>query len=162
VARTRTFEFGKANGSDAAPWTIKTDGGLGLVADFSRLTAAPRAGTREIWTLVNTGGGWDHPIHIHFEEGQILGRNGSLLSVPPWERGRKDVYRLRPLGSVTITMQFREFMGMYMEHCHNTVHEDNAMLLRWEPSVGLVPLPTPDPTPQGVGFIPTNVVPGAF
>jgi hypothetical protein len=21
---------------------------------------------------------------------------------------------------------------MFMEHCHNTVHEDNAMLLRWE------------------------------
>ena len=27
-----------------------------------------------------------------------------------------------------ITMQFRDFAGMFMEHCHNTVHEDNAML----------------------------------
>jgi hypothetical protein len=53
-------------------------------------------------------------------------------NVPPWERGRKDVYRLRPGGSVTLTMQFRDWGGMFMEHCHNTVHEDNAMLLRWE------------------------------
>ena len=29
-------------------------------------------------------------------------------------------------------MQFRDWGGMFMEHCHNTVHEDNAMLLRWE------------------------------
>lgn len=55
-------------------------------------------------------------------------------------------------------MQFREFSGMYMEHCHNTVHEDNAMLLRWEPGTGLVPLPTPVPSPQGVGFLPTTQI----
>ena len=29
-------------------------------------------------------------------------------------------------------MQFRDWGGMYMEHCHNTVHEDNAMLTRWD------------------------------
>jgi hypothetical protein len=29
-------------------------------------------------------------------------------------------------------MQFRDWGGMFMEHCHNTMHEDNAMLLRWE------------------------------
>ena len=29
-------------------------------------------------------------------------------------------------------MQFRDWGGMFMEHCHNTTHEDNAMLLRWE------------------------------
>ena len=159
VARQRTFEFGQTNGTDSAPWTIKTDGGRGLSADFSRASAMPRPGTREIWTLKNSGGGWDHPIHIHFEEGQILARNGSLSNVPAWERGRKDVYRLRPGGTVTLTMQFREFAGMYMEHCHNTVHEDNAMLLRWEPGTGLTPLPTPNPSPNGVTFIPTSTLP---
>ncbi len=29
-------------------------------------------------------------------------------------------------------MQFRDWGGMFMQHCHNTTHEDNAMLLRWE------------------------------
>ena len=162
VARERTFEFGRSDGSDSAPWTIKTDGGQGQPADFSRVTAAPKQGTREIWHLKNGGGGWDHPVHVHFEEAQILARNGSLNNVPPWERGRKDMYRLGRGGTVDITLQFREFAGMYMEHCHNTTHEDHAMLLRFEVGRGLVPLPTPNPTPQGVKFISTTVDPGAF
>jgi manganese oxidase len=174
VARERVFEFGSGASQSSSdpitafvgPWGIKTDGGGTLAADFGRISAAPKFGTREIWTLKNGGGGWDHPIHIHFEEGQILARNGSAANVPAWEQGRKDVYRLRPGGSVTLTMQFRDFGGMFMEHCHNTVHEDNAMLLRWEldgsGSAFLKPLPTPIPTPQGVTFVPPDeILPGA-
>jgi manganese oxidase len=164
VARVRTFEFGrgaKQSSSDPntafiGPWGIETDGGDMLAANYNRVDAAPKFGTREVWTLVNGGGGWDHPVHIHFEEGQILARNGSATRVPAWEKGRKDVYRLHPSGSVTVSLQFRDWGGMFMEHCHNTMHEDNAMLLRWE--IGgtgapvLRPLPTPVPTPQGVMF----------
>ena len=162
VARVRNFVFGDGasqpdNDPLAAfigPWGIGTDGGSVLAADYNRVSAAPKYGTREVWNLINGGGGWDHPIHIHFEEGQVLARNGSASNVPAWERGRKDVYRLRPSGSITITMQFRDWGGMFMEHCHNTVHEDNAMLLRWEldqyGDTVLAPLPTPCPTPQGV------------
>ena len=29
-----------------------------------------------------------------------------------------------------MAIRFREFAGTYMEHCHNTQHEDHAMLLR--------------------------------
>src|SRR6185503_3904091 len=134
VARERVFRFGRG---------AKESGGY-------------RKTMGEGWHLVNDGGGWDHPIHIHFEEGQILARNGSFANVPLTERGRKDVYRLRPGGSVTITMQFRDWGGMFMEHCHNTTHEDNAMLLRWEINGGgdpfLKPLPSPIPTPHGVTF----------
>ena len=175
VARQRIFEFGRGAGQTTndpvstffGPWGIKTDNGDMLAADFGRISAAPRFGTREIWTLKNGGGGWDHPIHIHFEECQTLARDGSAANVPAWELGRKDVWRLRPGGSVTITMQFRDWGGMFMEHCHNTVHEDNAMLLRWEIDDGgapfLRPLPTPIPTPQGVTFEPpTDILPTAF
>jgi len=175
VSRQRTFVFG--DGADQTtrdavtsfhgPWGIGTNDGDVLAADFGRVSAAPRAGTREIWTLINDGGDWDHPIHIHFEEGQILARNGSASSVPAWEKGRKDVYRLRPDGSVKITMQFRDFGGMFMEHCHNTTHEDNAMLLRWEIDDNgapfMRPLPTPIPKPQGVTFEPpTQILGSAF
>jgi hypothetical protein len=167
VVRQRTFEFGSGAKSltdptDKDPWGVKTDGGTMLQADYGRVSAAPTPGTREIWTLKNAGAGWDHPVHIHFEEGQILARNGSAANVPAWEKGRKDVYRLRPGGSVTLTMQFREFYGMFMEHCHNTVHEDHAMLVRWELDRGLVPMPTPIPTPQGVGYIASTTLPTAF
>ena len=162
VARERTFLFGRRAKQTSGnldtqgfgPWGVSTDGGNILDADFNRISAAPKFGTREVWTLVNDDDGWDHPIHIHFEEGQILERNGSLANVPAAERGRKDVYRLRPGGSVKLTMQFRDWGGMFMEHCHNTTHEDNAMLLRWEINGPgepfLRPLPTPIPTAQGV------------
>jgi len=175
VARTRTFEFGSGGtqtttGSTAfvGPWGVKTDNqGPMLDADYGRISAAPGYGTREKWILKNGGGGWDHPIHIHFEEGQVLDRNGDPNAVPAWEKGRKDVYRLRPGGSLTITMQFRDWGGMFMEHCHNTVHEDNAMLMRWEIDNGgapfLRPLPTPISTPQGVTFVPPDdILPTAF
>jgi len=164
VTRERVFEFGDGAGQTTndpvstffGPWGVKTDGNRMLNADFGRISAAPKYGTREIWTLKNGGGGWDHPIHIHFEEGQVLARNGKASNVPPWERGRKDVYRLRPGGSITITMQFRDWGGVFMEHCHNTVHEDNAMLVRWDLNTDGAPflkqLPTPIPTPQGVTF----------
>ena len=174
VARERVFEFGRGavqtfftESAFGGPWGIRTDGGeVTLDADFGRISAAPKMGTREVWTLRNGGAGWDHPIHIHFEEGQILARDGSFANVPAAERGRKDVYRLRPGGTVTITMQFRDFAGTYMEHCHNTVHEDNAMLLRWDiDPLGqpvLTPLQTPIPTPTGVQFFePDETLPSA-
>jgi FtsP/CotA-like multicopper oxidase with cupredoxin domain len=177
VVRERLFEFGRGanqpipTGDGTASegeWGIKANGGDMLAAAYSRLTAAPSQGNvktpkREIWTLRNGGGGWDHPVHIHFEEGQILSRDGSASNVPAWERGRKDVYRLRPGGELKLTMQFRDWQGMFMQHCHNTVHEDHAMLMRWEIDDGgapfLRPLPTPIPRPQGVIFRDTVVLP---
>src|SRR5207244_2777185 len=116
VARQRTFVFdedARQTTNDPVtsfrgPWGIGTSEDDALAADFGRISAAPRYGTREIWTLINEEDDWDHPIHIHFEEGQILARNGSASNVPAWEKGRKDVYRLRPEGRVTITMQFRD------------------------------------------------------
>src|SRR5882672_324921 len=185
VARTRTFVFDDrpstttndpvttfitGEGGQSAEWGIGTDSGQVLSADFGRVSAAPRFGTRETWTLKNGRDNGDHPIHIHFEEGQILARTdnrGNPVPILPAERGRKDVYRLHPGGSVTITMQFRDWGGMFMEHCHNTMHEDNAMLLRWEIDDSgtpfLRPLPTPISTPQGVTFVPPDdILPTAF
>jgi FtsP/CotA-like multicopper oxidase with cupredoxin domain len=152
--------------TDNTGGTSRRTGGSALKADFGRISSAPRFGTREIWTLQG-GFNWDHPIHIHFEEGQILARNGSFSNVPQAERGRKDVYRLKENGSVTITMQFRDWGGMFMEHCHNTMHEDNAMLMRWEINaaggVFLNPLPTPIPKPTGVTFqAPDEILTNAF
>jgi len=31
-----------------------------------------------------------------------------------------------------VAVRVRDFTGTYVEHCHNTQHEDNAMLLRWD------------------------------
>jgi FtsP/CotA-like multicopper oxidase with cupredoxin domain len=159
----REFDFGRSSGTDSKPWTIRTDGGKGFNMDPHRLSAAPDEGNVEIWHIKNgTGGnGWSHPVHVHFEEGQILKRGGN--PPPLWEKwARKDVYRIGPLSdttdSVDIAIRFREFAGSYMEHCHNTQHEDKAMLLRWDvehPNQPLA-LPTPFPGWDGVVYEPTN------
>jgi len=164
TARHRTFEFGRSNGTDGAPWTIKTDGGQGLSMDPHRLSAAPDEGQLEIWHIKNGGNGWSHPVHVHFEEGQILQRGGE--APPIWEKwARKDVYRIGPTpdstSSVDIAIRFREFLGTYMEHCHNTQHEDHAMLLRYdiENPGELVAMPTPLPEWEGVFYEPSFVLP---
>jgi FtsP/CotA-like multicopper oxidase with cupredoxin domain len=171
-ARHRTFEFGRSSGSDNAPWTIATDDGDALGADPGRVAAAPEGGEVEIWHIINGGNGWAHPIHIHFEEGQYLlrsdssdiGRPGNSRLPPLWEIGaRKDMYLISdldpPEGSRTIdvAIRFREFMGTFVEHCHNTQHEDKAMLLRWdnEKPGQAVRIPTPIPDWDGVTYVAT-------
>ena len=120
VVTTRNFTFGLSNGG----WTVN-----GKLFDVNVATAKPKRGTAEIWVLKGTGQ-WHHPIHIHFEEGRILSRNGQPPE--PHEAGRKDVYLLQPNDEVRVFMRFREFQGKYMMHCHNLIHEDHAMMIRWD------------------------------
>ena len=162
-ATHRTFDFGRSSGTDDKPWTVKTDGGMGLKMDPRRVSAAPdlnglKDGSDvEIWHM-STGGGWSHPIHVHFEEGKVLSRDGMMP--PEWEIfARKDVFRIGPevnsSRDITVAYRFREFAGTYMEHCHNTQHEDTAMLMRWDienPGQTML-LPTPMPTWDGVGYV---------
>ncbi len=160
----RSFEF-ERQPTDDKPWVIETDGGKGFGMDPRRISAAPskNAGGLEVWRLINSGT-WSHPIHIHFEEGIILRRNGK--APPEHEKwARKDVYRLGPQPDsgdiVEVALRFREFAGTYMEHCHNTQHEDHAMLLRWDiEHPGQVKLmPTPLPTWDGVSYVDSVALP---
>jgi FtsP/CotA-like multicopper oxidase with cupredoxin domain len=121
VEKTRTFSFGR----DGGAWTIN-----GRLFDNNARGNTPKKNTAEIWNLRNDSGGWSHPIHIHFEEGRILKRNG--VTPPPWERGRKDVYYLGPNENVSVFIRFRDFTGRYVMHCHNLMHEDHAMMMRYD------------------------------
>lgn len=78
--RTRVFEFNRNN----CAWATN-----GELWNWRILKASPKRGTEEIWELRNTSGDWWHPIHIHFEEGRILTRNG--VKPAAYEAGRKDV-----------------------------------------------------------------------
>ena len=157
-ARVREFVFGRSSGTDDKPWTIKTDGGQGLGFDRQRITASPKVGDLEIWRFVNGGNGWAHPIHVHFEEGRILNRDGG--PVPIWEKyARKDLYRIGPTSTgdsneMEIAIRIREFAGTFVEHCHNTVHEDHAMLKRWDATKpgATVLIPSPRQTWEGTFY----------
>jgi FtsP/CotA-like multicopper oxidase with cupredoxin domain len=186
--RTRTIEYGRSgdeiNGtsrdpvteqctpdcreSATFPWSIKIDGEDAHTFNANRISLlVPKPGEVEHWTYVNGGGGWDHPIHLHFEEGVTLfrGRDGRD-PIPATERlVRKDVWRLRSTGdrSVTFQVQFGEYGGSYVNHCHNTVHEDFALLMRIQllSAAGpqLAVTPTPNPTPDGVFFTTPEILP---
>ena len=121
VVRTRRWVFGDDNGG----WTIN-----GKFFNVNEVRAAAKQGTAEIGVLKNDGGGRSHPIHIHFEEFQILSRNGQ--PPPPHEVSRKDVVILGPDDEVRVFIRFRDFLGRYPMHCHNIVHEDHSMMLRWD------------------------------
>jgi FtsP/CotA-like multicopper oxidase with cupredoxin domain len=45
---------------------------------------------------------------------------------------RKDTVLLAPNAEVKVYMRFRDFMGKYVMHCHNVVHEDHAMMIRFD------------------------------
>jgi FtsP/CotA-like multicopper oxidase with cupredoxin domain len=150
---------------ESFPWAVRVNGQAAHTLNATRISELiPRPGEVEHWTYINGGGGWDHPIHLHFEEGVTINRGDD--SIPATERlVRKDVWRLRAGGEVKFQVRFGEFGGAYVNHCHNTVHEDNAMLLRYDiltpddgrPQVNIIP--TPNPTPDGVTYLQSEILP---
>ena len=144
-----------SGGTDKAR-TVTTDEGS-FTADTRRVTSAPAIGDVEIWTIEGNNG-WSHPVHIHFEEGFILSKDGE--APPVWERfARKDIYRVGPMddsaNDIRVALRFREFAGTYVEHCHNTTHEDTAMLIRWDLEYPgqLKLMPSPLPSWDGVSYV---------
>jgi len=148
------------------PWVIKVNGESAHSMNANRISLLiPRPGEIEHWTYKGSRD-WDHPIHLHFEEGVTIDRGRD--SIPNTERlVRKDVWRLRPDGEVTFQIQFGEYGGSYVNHCHNTVHEDFAMLMRIQLLTGITGspqtavTPTPNPTPDGVFFTTPEILPEA-
>jgi FtsP/CotA-like multicopper oxidase with cupredoxin domain len=129
IANTMTWDFIRKN---------NTPSGLnfqinGKTFDPNRSDHTVKQGTAEIWTIRNIASqsNWTHPVHIHFEEFRVLTRNGAPPT-NPLETGRKDVIRMPPGNQVQIFMQFRDFLGRYLIHCHNMNHEDVFMMVRWD------------------------------
>lgn len=184
--RTRTIQFVRNEPGDSRvggecipecgeleffPWSIKVSGRAAHSLNANRISAMiPRPGEVEHWTLVNTSGGWDHPIHLHFEEAVTFARTGRALHATE-KLARKDVWRLGRDGSITMQVRFGEFGGAYVAHCHNTTHEDFAMLMRLqlltpkpgEPGYKNQPqyqiTPTPIPSPRGISWKTPEVLP---
>jgi FtsP/CotA-like multicopper oxidase with cupredoxin domain len=156
------------NEANGFPWTVMVNGQAAHSMNANRVSLVyPKAGDIEHWTYINGGGGWDHPIHLHFEEGITMNRGSA--PIPDSENlKRKDVWRLRPGGTVQFQIQFGEFGGSYVNHCHNTVHEDFALLMRIQLLSGVAGTPqtsitaTPNPSPDGVQFTTPEVLPEAL
>jgi spore coat protein A len=115
AAATRTFLF--QNHGDEG-WTIN-----GQAYDPARPLATPRLGRTEIWRFVTDV---HHPVHLHLEPFQVLGRNGEEPG--PYDAGWKDTIDLRPAEAAEVLVRFTDHPGRYVFHCHNLEHEDMAMM----------------------------------
>ena len=127
-ATTRSWRFERGNGG----WMVN-----GNFFDENVVSAAIPIASEEVWLIQNPGGSWRHPVHIHFEEHRVLSRNGVLVKPnvqnnASVDYARKDVIELNTSEEVKIFMRFRDMKGRYVMHCHNVVHEDHAMMIRWD------------------------------
>ena len=138
--RRRVWRFDRRNGL----WTVNgelfdpdIDHRAGRLANPINQV---RRNTSEVWVFENSSNGWEHPVHAHLEEGQAIRIDGVPLAAA--NAARRDVQRLgRAAHEVEVFMRFRDFpdpdftapspgeAGRYVLHCHNTVHEDHAMMV---------------------------------
>jgi FtsP/CotA-like multicopper oxidase with cupredoxin domain len=92
-----------------------------------------RLGTKEIWEFNNTGGGMmhmmnmPHPIHLHGRQFRILARGG-VRHAGYIDEGWKDTVLLMPGERARILVDFTDYPGMFLYHCHNLEHEDMGMM----------------------------------
>jgi FtsP/CotA-like multicopper oxidase with cupredoxin domain len=90
-------------------------------------------GTKEIWEFNNTGGGMmnmmnmPHPIHLHGKQFQVIERSG-VMHEGYVDEGWKDTVLLMPGERIRILVDFDEYPGLFLYHCHNLEHEDMGMM----------------------------------
>jgi bilirubin oxidase len=117
-----SFTFERQNDQ----WLIN---GVGFEDIPNRIIAFPKQGRVQRWELINTSGGWSHPIHIHLIDFQVVKRSGGRGAVEPYEAAAlKDVVYLGMNERVELISNFAPWSGIYMFHCHNLVHEDHDMM----------------------------------
>jgi FtsP/CotA-like multicopper oxidase with cupredoxin domain len=138
VVKRRNWKFEKTAGTwriNGKLWDPEIDHDP---ANLGNPLVQVKANTAEIWTFESNSGGWDHPVHVHFEEGIAIKNNGSNIGAA--SRVRTDVHRMAG-NKLEVYMQFRDFpdpkfygrgpkgdIGRYVIHCHNTLHEDHSMM----------------------------------
>ncbi|KAL0636923.1 hypothetical protein Q9L58_004145 [Maublancomyces gigas] len=124
----KNFVFGVSGGQ----WTINK---VAFSDIENRILRNVPRGTTEKWRL-ESGTGWSHPVHIHLVDFQIVSREKNDTSkskgrdfVTPYEAAAlKDVVVLGENEAVTVLAKYAPWDGVYMFHCHNTVHEDHDMM----------------------------------
>jgi len=92
-----------------------------------------RLGSSEIWEFYNSGGGMmhmmnmPHPIHLHGKSFRVIERSGVRHSGYV-DDGWKDTVLLLPGERVRMLVNFEDYPGMFLYHCHNLEHEDMGMM----------------------------------
>ncbi|MFD2247599.1 multicopper oxidase family protein [Pontibacter ruber] len=95
----------------------------GKAFDHHRTDLTAKAGTLEVWDIVNPMM-MDHPFHLHTFPFQVVSING----VPAPFRAWKDVVNVPANSTVRIAIPFHKYTGKVMYHCHILEHEDYGMM----------------------------------
>ncbi|MNS81446.1 Multicopper oxidase mco [compost metagenome] len=94
--------------------------------DPLRIDNVAKLGDTEIWTVDNKKGSWDHPMHLHSVQFQILDIDGKAPAFRAW----KDVMYVPRSTRARFAVRYAqdEFPGIFMFHCHILQHEDDGMM----------------------------------
>ncbi len=103
-----------------------------------------RLGTRELWEFRNVEamgmmgmrGGMPHPVHVHGLQFRIVERSNVLRDKSAWnsirtgyvDEGWKDSFLVMPGERVRLLLEFTDYKGKFLYHCHNLEHEDMGMM----------------------------------
>ena len=117
---------------------------LGPLGWDAPITETPKAGSTEIWRIINTTPD-AHPVHLHLVFFQVVDRQkidaekfvpgrpetlkrlGPLIAPPPQEAGWKDTVIVNPGEALRLIARF-DRPGLYVWHCHILEHEDHEMM----------------------------------
>lgn len=77
--------------------------------------------------------GADHPFHIHQNPFWLIridvpDENGNLVNILQEPRWSDVVWLPRNGGRVVFRARFPDYLGVYVDHCHILLHEDNGMM----------------------------------
>jgi len=95
----------------------------GKVFDHNRVDQIVKLGDLEEWKIKNIDDD-DHTFHIHINDFQVMSVNGQ----PYGAHGLQDTVILPANGEVVVRMQFEDFVGRFVYHCHILPHEDTGMM----------------------------------
>jgi FtsP/CotA-like multicopper oxidase with cupredoxin domain len=123
IAQQRSVEL--SENADGTQFYIN---GKQFSSDASVFATPAKLNTVEQWTITNTSGE-DHPFHLHTTAFQVLSVNGD----PKRYTHRQDIVVVPHAvngvpGRVVIRINFADYTGPWMFHCHIAAHEDNGMM----------------------------------
>jgi len=139
AVQTRLWRFNRTNGQWAINGELFDPDIDHTPARLNNPRHQVKRNSAEIWIFESVDDGWDHPVHVHMEEGVATRVDGVAIS--PSQLSRRDIWQLRGRGRIETFRRFRDFpdpefsgvppgiAGRYVMHCHNTVHEDHAMMV---------------------------------
>ncbi|HEY1215976.1 MAG TPA: multicopper oxidase domain-containing protein, partial [Bryobacteraceae bacterium] len=102
-------------------WLVIEVNGIPVSHDSVQINVSARGGQdfQKVFTLKKSNG----------QDYQI----GKNVLRGPWCGGfRRDIALLAPRTEITMFNRWPDFLGKHVLHCHNVVHEDHTMMIRWD------------------------------